>query len=1805
LDTFWNQALTQYTRSLRTVRPVNRITLLPRIEATSRTGDSLSEIDHPEEKSFNLATEFVVRRRDLQTDARVAHLADFSIDPLRVNPLGTLDAVLAFGLGDRRGVDRNGNSQLPRAIFYTAKLTPPSNSPGSVKAQDSSLHFEAQLLQQTAWKRQPISLVPVRIGSLDLRVGGAPSKQPESQIQSFRIEELSGYWNKVPRLIGDMWLPVSDVQPGGQDGLPASEYAPEGYSADQSAPELCMERRFAGDAPVVIPIKPKAPAGSFLLEVHEENPTKYSETVFLHLRYVPAEGGASEISNEKVRVVIIDADPFLVAAVEYSPLAASVATGSDVVALWNTGAVDGQSWQLQTNSRPFEFLLPSQGIGEEMPKAFELHSANGDPSGSVPPTNKSPTDKLTALDFRFSPVARQRLAASYTPQNFTEAPWNLRRILGYPGQRDAGAGVIELNYELLYGLSCSVDAPLLRLAEIFALVGRIPGRVPLRYIPLQDGTPVLPVPEQKHLYEHKRWLWSLYAELYSKRVAIFETRTSGSNYGIVAGAVGASTGPEELTISQGVSCSLRGSSDLYYSVDPVEIAKVDQDTFPVPHPGTALKGGVSWPFESPRLFHATVRNPKSSSAAVTGLALSSMGGSGTAKAGFDKDLSSITSVTEIGRTSKLSVARLGRIGVFHNLARYVIEYERDTSVSKQFNKKQTPFEHRPVLRKVREFVEILEPIASLSSPAQMYPGAGCVKSIEFKQQIIPVSGAWSSNVGSSGWKIPLWYKPDSRPSDPSLFRYERPSVVFNLAGADGSDVECTIKSADRLYFYTDTDANADSDPHNWPVVVGVDFLPVPLPAPNPAFPTSAVHEIPAHDSPVPFGLYEFTHEIEAGHGRVNLVHGRSTQSIGATLSSVTLQRGPQIVSSTQTKLQDLRDQVRNDLFNVVRQDPANLKDPCQKICDAAKKFTAGLGKQFDALAQAVVQKEDSLLQAYLTQATNAVTLLADELKGQLNAQSGQLSNHKLTDVQAQIESGINLEIDAFAQRFDGIPASANAMQKFFSRVCTTVKDAQKELEASKSRLKNALDTAQATTSHDAAQIEKSLGDLRAQLIPPIDGLKGLLGEVRARVQGAAESWMPGVSFVCQQWEGTIFPALSAAEAVLAQTETVLAYANAGLDNQIAGAEGALKDALTLARGQVASIKFPAVLINSAETAQKDASALTDYVNASPTKMKALVDGWVTEAGKQLQDGVIKGTADLDAIVDSVAKEILKFFDPAGTLIQPLKTAIEKNANAVTSTLQGYGTQFDKEVCDLADKLKNGAQHELESLRRSLEEGVGRFAEALAKALPLDDIKLPSGAAVPALLNCAFGSVPSIQNLGFSLPNAGYFFGQLAPNVNMTPVLTAVKELVPNLSPLSTLVPSFALSDRAMPVPHLPNFDLSNIFPDFAGLKLTNLFPALKMPPGSSDAVKVTHGIDEQSRVAWVQADIDLKTDTATIFSAGPMAFQIATPRFTSRVRAQVASSGQVSKETTGAITGDWHLLIGGSPMITFVSTAITFDKDGKLHVDVSPDRVQLSAALSFVQEIIARYTSPDGGFGIFPSATGIETRLALPIPDTSLGTTGITNLTFNFLFGLSWSPEFELYTGFGLASPDAPFNVSVYILGGGGHLLAKANYLPGKSLTCSLDMAIDASAALSIALGPISGNVHINLGMRFQFNTGRGDLSLGIFLLIGGEVSVLGIISASILLRLDATYDNGVFTCRGLFSISIKICWCFTLNVSQQVSCRLGSGGGLAYNDLPSLWEENTAPPLVLDAGSISSVPSRADLDTYPALAQQYLQLIS
>src|SRR5262249_53583490 len=130
-----------------------------------------------------------------------------------------------------------------------------------------------------------------------------------------------------------------------------------------------------------------------------------------------------------------------------------------------------------------------------------------------------------------------------------------------------------------------------------------------------------------------------------------------------------------------------------------------------PHSKDGLAGGVIWGFESANIYDQFWGEPKSfSGSQLANPFFSSLGGWGNQKAVFNGGLTTIYANVAMGRTYFYSVERLGRIGVFWNLAKHVIIYERTVAPSKQFQGKQEDHLGRPLLRKVREFVEILQPI---------------------------------------------------------------------------------------------------------------------------------------------------------------------------------------------------------------------------------------------------------------------------------------------------------------------------------------------------------------------------------------------------------------------------------------------------------------------------------------------------------------------------------------------------------------------------------------------------------------------------------------------------------------------------------------------------------------------------------------------------------------------------------------------------------------------------------------------------------------------------------------------------------------------------------------------------------------------------------------------------------------------------------------------------------------------------------------------------------------------------------------
>jgi hypothetical protein len=139
----------------------------------------------------------------------------------------------------------------------------------------------------------------------------------------------------------------------------------------------------------------------------------------------------------------------------------------------------------------------------------------------------------------------------------------------------------------------------------------------------------------------------------------------------------------------------------------------------------------------------------------------------------------------------------GRISIYWNRAKYVCVWKRETP--------DVPWE------KVREFVQVLQPVRSLPPPRTPVPeGMFLIESCEFASVVIPTDGLASREIPGEGWAIPLWDPAGLTPKPKILLRFR------------GLDEPAEVKDPQSLVFYSST--RYPTDPDTWPPVPGVDIV---------------------------------------------------------------------------------------------------------------------------------------------------------------------------------------------------------------------------------------------------------------------------------------------------------------------------------------------------------------------------------------------------------------------------------------------------------------------------------------------------------------------------------------------------------------------------------------------------------------------------------------------------------------------------------------------------------------------------------------------------------------------------------------------------------------------------------------------------------------------------------------------------------------------------------------------------------------------------------------------------------------------
>jgi hypothetical protein len=1596
---------------------------------------------------------------------------------------------------------------------------------------------------------------PVRFGALDLQLlpEHRAKDDKDDTIKDLIFDEAANacaawlaYDETKPFVVrgvrfrsGRIVLGVAAISPGSQDDTIGEEYA----DAVLGEEDLVQYRR---DRPLVLALDRQTGqpwTARYRLHMTEVLAAGESQTIAFTLREIRTTTTAAS-----PRAIVLDAEPWLVALVEPPLLSAGTDAETTEIGNWSNRASTGAAWELRSDNRGFTLVLPPQGLGEAMHRRREDRDIEpGKP-----------------IDFRFTPPARLQLRTPRVEQRFVEPAWNLRRL----AEAREGVGVIEARFELLYGLSARVRPAAVQVTELAARLGDWPGTPPR----------ALPWPHteaDRILYAHSRKLWLELRKIVRTRLAVLETWSPRQAQLL-------------LTEADGLRVRLRDSARLHYPL-PGKPDALPSTGAPPPYfpPEGGLKGGWSWGFESRNVLNAVARTPDSHAASLSDVYFSSMGGWGQQRAVFDRGLSAVIARVEMGRASSINIERLGRIGVFWNKAKHVIVYERTVAASRQFFGEQHPLTGSPVLRKVDEYIEILE--TERAFPERDAPPAsrGFVLGCQFADGQPPrirVNSRWGRDLGSIGWMVPLWTR-GAAPADV----YPKPTIHLQAAGVSADDkVLLAIDDPDKLCFFTSTDPAWGIDSDTWPAVESVDFQAID-PAwlkPKTAAPSSAdPAQFNAPDSPISTGVGAFTLRLQPAPGPVNYVAARTTAEIVRALPrNLTLMRGaivePRGETAEGAALRDLRAGVENAFSAFL------AASPQADFTKAAKAF------------------RDEMARAETAYGTIAAAI-----------GSGAICDHLAAHARAQFTNfATQTRIEALAalHQIEGGFREA-ARDLFPATEIGPLREALREL------LRDIIGIAGGATG--ALRTVRGMpGEVLLAIRALGDDLRGLNVEIDAAFRDAERAIA-----ALKDWSTVTNPGEKAALVARArQALSALAAAAAGflerggIDQRIADAvrgwigamldpvrialdlgRNACNDALRKLSGELDTLTQSAALGRLRDAAGAAFGTILDTIDKIEDEWQPLFEG-EPDAEWPLDEALESVRKELGKAIDALAAPTYKALEEAidgvtGRLYtaidQQLDTLIARTVEAAPfsallasacKSLIAQLSEIDAYVkrlfrADLIDSLR--AQLEglsAADLHREIDRLLSGVLDALSGFVARARVTFPELPALPRLapddalrLLRSFGDVPQLPNLSFQLPQVGYYFfslppvgqlPQLLPAIDLSSVAAYANKLGASvLNGVDSALPTRGLLDRLLPA-EMIDFDLSKVFKNCAGLRLDGLFRHQRMSAAANQGLRVTHGVDENSRSGWLQVDADVPfQQPITMLDIAGLRLDIGRARFraTARVDAQLGEPPR--QRTRGSIRGDWQLSAGGRPLVELYDSTLEFDEGGRITFDVTPARVRLKPPLDFLSRILEPFSSSKSGLRVAVTPTGVVTTLALPIPNVQAGSFGIANLSLGLMFAVDISPQFRLRAAVAIADEDRPFTLTVFVLGGAGHFRTSLMYRPSDGLfTTEVSIAIYASASLAISLGVVSGGIYAYFGVAVTYvatNQSGGSLTVTLRILFVGEVCLLGFLSIGLTLGLEASYgDDNDLIGRGFVRCSIKIGWFITINVDAAVQYSFGKG---------------------------------------------------
>jgi hypothetical protein len=199
---------------------------------------------------------------------------------------------------------------------------------------------------------------------------------------------------------------------------------------------------------------------------------------------------------------------------------------------------------------------------------------------------------------------------------------------------------------------------------------------------------------------------------------------------------------------------------------------------------------------------------------------------------------------------------------------------------------------------------------------------------------------------------------------------------------------------------------------------------------------------------------------------------------------------------------------------------------------------------------------------------------------------------------------------------------------------------------------------------------------------------------------------------------------------------------------------------------------------------------------------------------------------------------------------------------------------------------------------------------------------------------------------------------------------------------------------------------------------------------------------------------------------------------------------------------------------------------------------------------------PSNGFSDPPmlevSAAGIKVGYSLGLPTLAVGIFSLQNVSLGAQLRLPFDGD-PVSLRFNFCERQKPFLLTVSLFGGGGFFAISLD----NSGVREIEAAFEFGAFAAIDLGVASGSVYVKAGI--YYHAAPDTVELEGYFEMGGELSVLGIISVSLKFHLSLGYykENQQSEVRGQASLVVEIeILFFSTSVSVTCERRLGGSSG-------------------------------------------------